>query len=400
MAWGRVDDESLAEARELIGTELRRSRMGWNTEVNADNLRQYVWGIGEDNPLFLDDAYGASSVWGSRIAPGTFLYSIDITVTAPKLAGVQWIHGGNDWTFFRPIRLGEKIRSRATLVDVEERSSSVAQRWALQTGEISYLEADSEALIATSRSYNARTPRGEELKKAGFKKKEVAEPPKYSEEQLEDIARSMLEERVRGAEPLYFEEVEVGDSVAPLLRGPLTQTDIVAWYCGTLGHEVYGGPLKRGLQYRTRHADYMEDPGTGQKLSAGRGHLEPDAGVSVGMGGGYDTGPMRPTWIEQLLTGWSGDAAFVHQLDVKLKRPNNVGQTSRISADVVDKRVSGSTGVVELDVRVQSWEGDVTAAGRAAVLLPIRERGQEHAEVPVGEELAAEIRADAAKARA
>ncbi len=45
----------------------------------------------------------------------------------------------------------------------------------------------------------------------------------------------MLAETRRGAAPLYWEDVDVGDAVPPVVKGPLTITDIVAWYAATQG---------------------------------------------------------------------------------------------------------------------------------------------------------------------
>jgi acyl dehydratase len=391
LPWGVIDDQSVAEARNLIGVELANSRTGWNTEASADNIRQYVWGVGDENPLYLDDDYGRASIWGTRLAPGSFLHSIRSTVVAPKLPGVQWIFAGVGWTFFRPLVLGDRFTTRARLVDVQEKSGRMADRWILQTGQIDYLDADG-ALVATADSSIARTPRGEALVAAGSKRSGAAPVTEYSPQELDFIAESMLAETARAGTPLWFEDVTVGQELPIMLRGPLTQTDLIAWYCGTMGQEIYGGPLKRGLRYRAAHPDYLTDEVTGQKLSAGRGHVEPAAGVAVGMGGGYDLGPMRLNWIEQSVTNWMGDAGFIHQLDITLRRPNNLGQTSRIDVNVVSKSVVGDYGIVELAARVENWQHELTARGRAAVVLPLRASGQQRAPTPVSAATAARVR--------
>lgn len=391
MPWGVIDDESVAEARRLIGVELKNSRLGWNTEASADNIRQYVWGVGDDNPLYLDDDYGAASIWGTRLAPGSFLHSIRSTVVAPKLPGVQWIFAGVGWTFFRPLVLGDRFTTRAYLVDMQDKRGRMADRWILQNGRIDYLDADG-GLVARAGSSIARTPRGPALAAAGSQRTGAAPVTDYSPQDLDFIASSMLAETARGRAPLSFEDVTVGEELPTMLRGPLTQTDLIAWYCGTMGQEIYGGPLKRGVRYRAAHPDYLVDEATGQKLPAGRGHVEPAAGIAVGMGGGYDLGPMRLNWVEQSITNWMGDAGFIHQLDITLRRPNNLGQTSRIDVTVVSKNVIEDYGLVELVARVENWQGELTAQGRAAVVLPRQASGQLRAPVPVSAAVAARVR--------
>ena len=45
---------AIEEARSLIGIDLRRTGQTWNSEASPDAVRQFCWGIGDDNPLFTD----------------------------------------------------------------------------------------------------------------------------------------------------------------------------------------------------------------------------------------------------------------------------------------------------------------------------------------------------------
>ena len=78
---------ALEEARSLIGVELRRDDHSWNRQASPDGVRPFCWGIGDENPLFCDSAYGANTRWGCAVAPGCFLYTIDSAVVAPKPRG-------------------------------------------------------------------------------------------------------------------------------------------------------------------------------------------------------------------------------------------------------------------------------------------------------------------------
>ena len=52
---------ALEEARSLIGVDMRRTGQTWNTEASPDAVRHFCWGIGDENPLFTDPAYGRES---------------------------------------------------------------------------------------------------------------------------------------------------------------------------------------------------------------------------------------------------------------------------------------------------------------------------------------------------
>src|SRR5688500_15114750 len=71
----QITPEKVAEMRSRIGNLRPGARPKPPTSpYNADValLKAYCTGIGEDNPLFCDPAYAASTRWGSVIAPPTY----------------------------------------------------------------------------------------------------------------------------------------------------------------------------------------------------------------------------------------------------------------------------------------------------------------------------------------
>ena len=109
MAWGVIDDEAIAQARSMIGVELRRERFNWVKTATKDTINHFSWGIGDDNPLWLDEEYAKKSRWGDIIAPPTFLYAVDGTTIAPKLPGVQWIYAGTDLSFYETVKINDSL---------------------------------------------------------------------------------------------------------------------------------------------------------------------------------------------------------------------------------------------------------------------------------------------------
>lgn len=100
---------ALEEARSLFGVNLRRSDHRWNTDAHPDSVRHFRAGIGDDNPLFTDPAYGAAASHSAGLAPGCLLYTIDSTIVAPKLRGIQWMYGGTEWEWYHPVRHGDRL---------------------------------------------------------------------------------------------------------------------------------------------------------------------------------------------------------------------------------------------------------------------------------------------------
>jgi acyl dehydratase len=174
---------------------------------------------------------------------------------------------------------------------------------------------------------------------------------------------------------LYWEDIAVGDQVPAVIKGPLTTTDIIAWYSACQGALHYGGVHGDALRYRRRHDDYHINEATGAKDSAGRGHLEAFTGRDVGMGGAYDVGPQRIAWAQHMLCNWIGDHGFLHRLAVDVLRPNMVGDTIWWRGEVVGKREVGGAKFLDLMVEARNQVDAISAKGTAMVALPSRTDG-------------------------
>ena len=371
MTWGEITDEGLAAAAELIGKPLRRSRMQWIETATRDAIRHFAWGIGDDNPLWLDQDYAAACPTGGLTAPPCLLYALDSTIIAPKLPGVQWIYAGTDFAWFDHIRVNTTFEVEAKLLKQEIKSGRRFARWVLQSGEVRYIDQAGN-LIATAIGKVARTQRGKPGSGGGSNEPLIHH---YSAEELNNIENQVLSEARRGETPLYFEDVEIGESIPSVIKGPLTTTDVLAWYSASQGALHYGGAHGDVVRYRQRHADYHLNTTTGAKDSAGRGHLESGTGSDVGMGGTYDIGPQRIAWAQHMLCNWMGDHGFLHKLNVTVRAPNLVGNTTWWHGTVEAKREIGAVKLVDLKVKAINQREEHSASGTATVALPSRADG-------------------------
>ena len=360
---------ALEEARSLIGVELRRHDHQWNTGTGVDTVRHFCHGIGDSNPLFCDPEYGRSSRWGQGVAPGCYLYTVDSTTVAPKLRGIQWMYGGTEWEWYKPILHNQKITTRVRLLDAVEKRGAHAKTFIVQTGEILFYDEQSQ-LIARALGSTARTARA---KAADGLRYEPRPPHSYTREEIKAVYDGIAAEEIRGAKPRLWEEVQDGDELQPLVKGPLNITDMICWYAGG-GHTYHAH--ERAYQYRRRHpADAYVDPETGAEDSPARGHAQDYMAREVGMPGGYDVGTQRISWLGNLVTHWIGDDGFCRVLRAKLRRPNVFGDTSWCRGTVTGKRIEDGIHLVDLALRVENQRGETTADGTATVELPCRKAG-------------------------
>src|SRR6185312_11652130 len=108
LATGKFTDEMLTDMRNLIGTELRTDACVNNEYATRLAILRFAEGIGDDNPLWTDEAYAAAGPYGGIIAPPSFIFAClgSVQVGWPGLGG---FHGGTRMSFDRPVRDGDKI---------------------------------------------------------------------------------------------------------------------------------------------------------------------------------------------------------------------------------------------------------------------------------------------------
>ena len=233
-------------------------------------------------------------------------------------------------------------------------------------------------LIATAIGHVARTPR-HQAKTGKDDSNSQRRIHRYSPEEIADIEDQILSEKRRGDTPLFWENVNIGDEIPSVVKGPLTTTDILAWYAASQGALHYGGAHGDVVRYRQRHADYHLNKDTGAKDSAGRGHLEVGTGNDVGMGGAYDIGPQRIAWAQHMLSNWIGDDGFLHKLSVSVRQPNLIGDTIWWSGIVTSKEETNGLYKVKISLTATNQRQETSAFGSATVLL----RSQKGHKVPL-----------------
>jgi acyl dehydratase len=367
-----ITDEMIERARSLIGVWLRRD-VHWPAlaePLSQHDIRRWaLYSVGDDNPLWTDADYGKHSVWGSTIAPPTFLYTVDTTIVAPGLPGVQWIYGEVRWEHFLPVRVGDTITARARVIDVKEKTGKHAPRFVVQTGEILYANQRNE-LVTRAECDILRIPRARSGK--GMRGFEHAETPQaYSSEEIETIRQAYLTEERRGGEPRYWEDVAEGDELPAIVKGPLTLVDIMAFYAGR--RAVYN-PLKLAFLERERHPkNVYVSPQTGIPIHPAAGHFDVEIAKEIGYKRAYDQGFMRPNWIGHLITNWGGDWSFVQRLDARITVPNLVGDVTWCRGRVVRKLVEGGRHLVELACVGENQRGEQNTIATAIVRLPSRD---------------------------
>ena len=359
---GLITDEAIEELRAQIGRSSGLPQ--FNEYAHTDNIRHFVLGRGDDNPLFCDAEYAARGPFGTQVAPPTFVLSCGF----PRSRGLPGVHGlftGIDLECHRPIKAGTRIVATTALHAVDERIGRFAGRQFQQTSVTHYDDADGNRL-STLYSHAFRMERskaGKSDKFAGLERKV------YSAEDLAEIEAAYTREKAerRGAAVLHWDDVEIGERLWPMVKGPLTVTDNIAFLIGF--GTVFVRAHRQWHEFRKRH------PGAGVQDRYGvwdvpeRVHWDEDLAASIGMPGPYDYGPQRIAWFDHRVSDWMGDHGWLKRLTVSLRAPNFVGDTTWIEGVVEAKDEDGS---VTIALAAIDQRGRQTATARAVVELPRR----------------------------
>jgi acyl dehydratase len=363
-----ITDEMLDQARALEGKRLRVEP--WNHEATLDTIRHYAWGIGDNNPLYVDPDYGRTSAYKDVIAPPTFLYSSFDGAIGMGFAGVQPIYAGTEWTFHDVVRRGDRIIPAARLGAVTIHAGRTSSNFAIQRVHTDYHRESDGVLVASALASTFRVPRASAA--SGGLSYEPRGQHVYTDEQLENIREHAIHERVAGAEAPKSSQVRVGDAVPEVVKGPIDQITMTAYYAGCIGSPGYKAAEMAWL-YRTwavrdpdRLPNNYDTTYFSERVLPSLGHQNHDVAHEIGMPGAYNNGPQKCAWMAHPVLNWMGDEGRLTALAVRLRRPDIFGDTVWCGGRVTD--VEGRRVSIELAARNQLNE--TTAEGNATVELP------------------------------
>jgi len=363
----RITPEGIADLRSKIGLQLR-SRNSYNTSSCYDSVKHFCLGIGDDNSLWYDKKYAATTALSTNLAPPSFLYSIGIGVVQMGLPGVHGFHGGSDWQWYRPLVHGDEIFLHVWLDDVVERTSKMGGKSVVNYFSNVYYNQRNE-LLAYHRSWTYRIDRTAARDRG--KETSSFEPQVWTDAQIKEIEAAYENEVVRGAEKRYWEDVHEGEELPPMLKGPLCLSDMIAFYAGlmvapTPAHKIAYKDYKQHPRW------WFRNPENGGLEPIVRVHENLAAAASAGVPAPYDVGVQRHSWLINLITNWMGDDAFLVHNHGEYRAFNYFGDVQYFTGQVVRKFKENGEARVELALQGKNQRGVLTTPGSAIVALPER----------------------------
>jgi acyl dehydratase len=383
LATGKFTDEMLAEMRALIGTELRTEACINNEYATRTAILRFAEGIGDDNPLWTDAEYAAETRFGRIIAPPSFIFACLGSVQV-GWRGLGGFHAETRMQFHRPIHVDDRIKARVFFdgFDGPIDASNFAGRRIKDYLRQEYTNQHGEP-VATFICSRMRFERTEMQAKRESRKIELPHP--WKDDELEAIENDILAESPRGDETRYWDDVQVGDELDVITKGPLGLTDFIAYIAAGAAPiprlAAHGVALRR---YRKHPKWAFRDPGTNALEPVYSVHYNDYAAQLQGAQIAYDVGIQRTSWQIHQLTNWMGDDGTLKSLHGQYRSHVYLSDVVRLGGRVVAKEIDEDGDHV---VRVETWarnqRGQECMPGSAVIALP--SRGSEAVPTQTGE---------------
>ncbi|RIK98149.1 MAG: hypothetical protein DCC71_21195 [Proteobacteria bacterium] len=352
--------------------------------VTVTDVRRWVQGMQNPNPLHFRDDYAAASRFGKIVAPQSFaVCASDSHGAGPaiqgRIPGTHMLFGGDEWWFTGPrIEPGDRISLERVLHDYKVTETKFAGPTMFSRGDTTYLRQDGVALCR-QRSTSIRYLAEEARRRAVFAD---APEPAWSADELAEI------ERAKHAWYRSFLDlghaprsgVEVGEPLPARPIGPHTIASFTSeWRAFPMSvWGAFGDDGGRSSLYQAGWLPEMSrdleaaatlDPTLGDGLYHGpsRGHVQAEYARRIGMPRGYGYGASMGAWILDWLANWVGEHGSVLHSDMKYRAPALTGDVAWLNGTVRDL-VDGRR-VAVVDAVMTNQRGDVLAQGAAELRL-------------------------------
>lgn len=372
LARGKFTDEMLEDMRSLIGTELRTDSCVNNEWATRLAILRFAEGIGDDNPLWTDKAYAENSVVGGIVAPPSFIFACLGSVQV-GWRGLGGFHAETKITFNKHIRVGDKIKAHVYFDGFDgPTESNFGGRRIKDYLRQEYRNQDGD-LVATFICSRMRFERSEMQKRAPTRAVELPHP--WTDEQIADIEEQILAEAPTGAAPRYWDDVQVGDEMDTVTKGPIGLTDEIAFIAAGAAPipriSAHGVALRK---YRRHPRWAFRDPGTHALEPVYSVHYNDYAAKLQGAQVAYDVGIQRTCWQIHSLTNWMGDQGFLQSITGQYRSHVYLSDVIQLGGRVEAKEVDAQGNhVVHLTTWAYNQRGKDVMPGTAVVVLPKRD---------------------------
>lgn len=115
--------------------------------VTEADVVQFADLTGDNNPIHLDEAYAATTMFRTRIAHGMLTAGLISNVLGTKLPGTGAIYLSQTANFKAPVRLGDDVVVTATVSDLNEKRRFVTLYCECRVGDTVVLDGEARVMV-------------------------------------------------------------------------------------------------------------------------------------------------------------------------------------------------------------------------------------------------------------
>ncbi|MGF7159694.1 3-hydroxybutyryl-CoA dehydratase [Rhodoligotrophos appendicifer] len=116
-------------------------------QLNETSIEQFADLSGDHNPVHLDEAFAATTMFKTRIAHGMLSASLISTVIGMQLPGQGTIYLSQSLSFRAPVRCGDTVVARVEIVEIDARRRRVTLACTASVGETVVLDGEAKVLV-------------------------------------------------------------------------------------------------------------------------------------------------------------------------------------------------------------------------------------------------------------
>jgi len=296
-------------------------------KVEAGAIRRFAIASMETDPIYYDEEYAKTTEYGTIIAPPNFARTFYIPPVRPVEGDMLPIrgrlHATQKYEYLKPIKAGDTVYFRSTLVSAREKQGSSG--WLLfLTFEHAVLDENGEAY---NLGYNTSVYKEPLLKNKDPKMFTTYFPQIPKADWLESVGKGKAS------------AVQVGDKIGPLQFPEMNQTWVAQW-AGATG-------------------DYNPI------------HLDAEAAKGSGMSGTIVHGMLSATLTTRVFGYWLGSSARITKSNTKFAAPVVPGDRLVMQAEVTAVEAKEQGVEVEWTYTVCLENGKAVLEGTMGGILPL-----------------------------
>ena len=373
----------------------------YNQTVTVDTIGRFVRALGDSNPLFSDPRYqeeragrnssGSCSGSGQDCFPAPPLLECCICSTfiggkLPRLRGISVFDAGSRWERFLPILPGDSFSAQTENLGIKEITRTGASGRLLirehridltnQRGDlVSSLTARCAVKCAppVEKTAEKTNTAAADIAAAASAGREIIPQevrPHYSEEELARVYANLDAQLSgafrRGAQPRFWEDVEIGEKLPEQIIGPYDESDGQALMAAIGASNAFA---TKWAAIRFRKGQGVTDPETGAHRHPIDRHSSDAIARAQGLPRAIVSGIHSQALLAKSVSDWMGDDGFLRILDCQCRKPLYYGDLSFQRGCVTDKFEEDGKYMVKLEMEAVRQDGVPHTTAQAIVEL-------------------------------